>query len=253
MSKRIADHESAYTEKYGFEAVMVDYRRRMILDRLDRHRSNVVVEIGCGSELLYKHRLAVKGVPADFWLIVEPSEHFAANAHESSLPNLHVIQAFFENTVEQVQSLLPRAPDLVICSSLLHEVPSPVELVTAVRSVMGAQTRLHVNVPNSDSMHRHLALAMGLIANTQTLSERNLNLMQARVYDLAALKLELASAGLRILSDGGYFIKPFTHEQMQRIQPELGNEVMHGLFELGKHFPALASEIWVEAMVDTDA
>lgn len=245
-------YESAYLSDYGFESVMVHYRRKLLLERLSSCRPNIVVEIGCGSELLYKH-WQILGGGADAWLIVEPSERFATLARESSLPNLQVIQSFFEYSIEQVQSLLPREPDLVICSGLMHEVPSPHGLTAAMRAVMGPQTRLHINVPNSDSMHRHLALSMGLIANTQTLSERNRNLMQARVYDLAALKWELASAGLRVLNEGGYFIKPFTHEQMQRIQPKLGKEVMDGLFELGKQFPALASEIWVEAMVDTDA
>ena len=214
-------YSSNYLDDYGFESVMITYRRKLLLDSLHLHRPQVVIEIGCGTELLYEAWLK-EGGPAECWLIVEPARQFFEVARASGLPNLHVLGEFFENAISQVRAILPRAPDWVICSSLLHEVPSAATLLAAMTSIMGDATRLHVNVPNAGSLHRRLAKAMGLIDDTRAFSARNLNLLQHRVYDRPSLLADLAKAGLRVIAEGGYLVKPFTHAQMEQCAPLLG-------------------------------
>ena len=242
-------YSSVYLADYGFESEMVFYRRQLLLERLNHLRPEVVFEIGCGNELLYETWLNGGGM-AECWVTVEPSEKFAELARSARLPNMHVVQACFENAIPRVQSICSRAPNLVICSSVLHEVPSATAVLAAMRFIMGAETRTHINVPNANSLHRRLAKSMALIADTKAMSERNLNLMQNRVYDMASLKADLASAGLSVIDEGGYLLKPFTHAQMERVASELGESVMDGLFDLGRELPELASEIWVEAVRD---
>src|ERR1700686_2661862 len=130
MNRDIAQYESAYLADYGFEGVMVEYRRRMLLERLREIQPKVVVEVGCGSELLYESYLK-QASPAECWIIVEPGQLFFESAQKQKLPNLHVIQAFLEEATPQIAQWLPRAPDLVICSGLLHEVPDAHHLLTA--------------------------------------------------------------------------------------------------------------------------
>lgn len=244
--ERAEQYQSAYLADYGFERVMVRYRRQFLLERLAKYRPELVVEIGCGSELLYEawHK---QGDRADSWVIVEPASQFAEIARESSLPKLHLIEDFFEKSLARIEAILSRAPDMVICSGLLHEVPSTADLLTAIRQVMGAGTLLHVNVPNAESMHRRLARAMGLITNTKTLSARNVSLLQHRVYDMESLKAEISTAGLCAVEQGGYLVKPFTHGQMEHIIPELDDDILDGLYRLGKEDPEWASEIFIEA------
>lgn len=225
---------------------MVHYRRELLLERLDELRPESIVEIGCGSELLYADWLKRNGSPRR-WIVVEPAEQFAAIARASKLPNLHVIQGYFEQAVPQVMAALSEGPDLVICSSLLHEVPSASELLKAIRSVLTASSILHVNVPNSESLHRRLAISMGLISSTKEPSERNNSLLQHKVYDMGSLREDLQSVELAVIRSGGYLIKPFTHRQMEGIASALGEQVLDGLFELGKKIPDLASEIYIEA------
>jgi SAM-dependent methyltransferase len=246
MTRDITQYESAYLADYGFESVMVAYRRRMLLERLALHKPATVLEIGCGSELLYRHYLG-QGGQIERWIIVEPGERFAACARASNLPNLHVIQAFFEDATGQIGALLPASPQLVICSGVLHEVPDAHRLLAAIASVMGGHTLLHVNVPNAASFHRRLAKSMGLIQHLRAMSERNLQLLQHRVYDREALEEDLGAAGLKVTESGGYLIKPFTHGQMERITPALGDAVLDGLYQLGKEAPEWASEIFAEA------
>lgn len=244
--ERANQYQSAYAADYGFESVMVHYRREMLLERLARHRPRVVVEVGCGSELLYSAWLR-HGAAAECWVVVEPAEQFASAARASGLPGLCVINDYFELAVPSVKACLPRQPDMVICSSLLHEVPSEAALLGAILDVMGNASILHVNVPNSESMHRRLAKVMGLISDTKAISERNANLMQSRVYDMQSLKAGLTKAGLSVTGEGGYLVKPFTHAQMEKIRPVIGDRVLDGLFKLGVEMPELASEIFVEA------
>lgn len=240
-------YSSNYLDDYGFESVMVTYRRKLLLERLHLHRPQVVLEIGCGTELLYEAWLKEGGL-AECWLIVEPARQFCEVARASGLPNLHVVGEFFENAIDQVQNITPRQPDVVICSALLHEVLSPSGLLAASKYVMGPDTVLHVNVPNAGSIHRRLARSMGLIADTKAMSERNIALMQPRVYDRLSLRRDLEQAGMRVTEEGGYLVKPFTHAQMEQCVPILGWGVMDGLDSLGRELPELASEIFVEAV-----
>lgn len=239
-------YQAAYLADYDFESMMVHYRRRLLLERLEMHRPGTVVEIGCGAELLYGAWHAQDGL-ADRWIIVEPVKAFCDQARSSNLPNLCVIEGLFEDSLEAIDRLLPVKPDMIICSSLLHEVPSSEKLLLSIAKIMGKDTLLHVNVPNSESMHRRLAKTMGLIPDTHAMSDRNKRLMQGRVYDMGGLKAELSACGLRAIGEGGYFIKPFTHKQMEQIMPAIDRRVLDGLFALGKENPAMASEIYVEA------
>jgi len=248
--KSLDSYVNSYLDDYEFESVMVRYRRQLIVERLKYYAPKVVIEIGCGAELQYEEWLRLGGPELECWITVEPADHFFHLAQRKMLPNFHVIKSLFENAASLLLSKLPRPPDLVLASGLLHEVRSPHGLLFSIREVMGRQTKLHVNVPNSESLHRRLARSMGLISDTKSMSERNVRLFQDRVYDRSSLNLELSSAGLRVCQEGGIFIKPFTHSQMEIITPELGLPVLDGLFSLGKELPDIASEIWAEAVLN---
>ena len=61
--------------------------------------------------------------------------------------------------------------DLVICSSLLHEVPSAPALLASIHEILNGHSLLNLNVPNSESFHRRLAKSMGLIADTKVMTD----------------------------------------------------------------------------------
>ncbi len=248
MSKenRINQYQSKYMIQFGFEAEMVRYRRNLVMERMDGIQPKVVVEVGCGSDLLYQHYLETHEA-VDQWIVVEPGSEFYGIAADSGLPNLTAIQNFFEDSIEQLKACLPNPPDMIIISGVLHEVESPVKLIEAAKSIMDEHTVLHINVPNATSFHRRLAKSMGLIDNTKELSGRNVKFMHYHVFDSEALKQDIVSAGLTAIEGGGYFIKPFTHEQMESVAESVGAKVLDGLFLLGREMPELASEIYIEA------
>jgi 2-polyprenyl-3-methyl-5-hydroxy-6-metoxy-1,4-benzoquinol methylase len=242
---RIALYEQVYAADYGFEAVMVAARQRLVLEMLQRFKPRVVLEVGCGMELLAR-RAASAGVSVDQWLIVEPSERFATAAEASGIANmrLEVLRGFLEESTAAVRQRCPRPPDFVICAGLLNEVEDPGAVLRAARDLLVANGVVHVSVPNAMSLHRRLARAMGMIESEKQLTERNRKLAQYRVFDFSEL-LEVSSrAGLRAVEQGGYFFKPFTHAQMASLG-FLSTQVLDGLWRLGREMPELASEIYV--------
>ncbi|GAB4063848.1 class I SAM-dependent methyltransferase [Uliginosibacterium sediminicola] len=242
--QRIAHYEQAYQADAGFESVMVHYRQRMLLERLRDLNAAQVVEIGCGTDLLCD-KLDDFARRVRQWLIVEPAADFVARARAlSARPQL--IQAFAEEAVDAVRQACAGEPELIICSSLLHEVPDAAALLAALRRMCGPHTRVHINVPNAASMHRRLARSMGLIDSIHALSARNQMFQQARVFDAEHLRAVSLAAGFKLLVEGGYFLKPFTHAQMDAISGVATPAVLDGLYALGKEMPELAAEIFVE-------
>ena len=161
--------------------------------------------------------------------IVEPSRLFLAKAKQDSAfwPDVqtHLVCGFFEN---EASVLAGRHYDLILISSLLHEVTQPSVFLKQVRTLCAPHTIIHVNVPNALSLHRLLAVSAGMIPQPDILSQRNIMLQQHHVYTFEALKNMLISAGdIQVLEKGSYFIKPFTHEQMHQC-------VAQGIF--GKKF-----------------
>ena len=89
-----------YLDDYGFESNLVAARQELILEILKKELPRHVIEVGCGSELLYRRAVELR-LPIDRWVIVEPSRRFADLARQEAAPNipLQVIEGFFEDIV----------------------------------------------------------------------------------------------------------------------------------------------------------
>jgi 2-polyprenyl-3-methyl-5-hydroxy-6-metoxy-1,4-benzoquinol methylase len=245
--QRITRYEAAYGSDYGFESVLVAARRRLILEMLRSTDHDVIVEVGCGSDLLIDSTAAA-GLTWRRWIVVEPAERFAALAEQAARRHggVTVVNAFVEDAVDRIGSVAEHGADIVLCSSVLHEVDDERAVLEAMRQLLSRSGRLHVNVPNAASLHRRLARAMGLIADEHELTARNRALDQHRMFDLSSLVGLLESAGFVVEATGGYFLKPFTYAQMETLE-FVTDEVLGGLYTLGVELPDLAAEIYVDA------
>ena len=245
---QITAYADAYVADYGFEAAMVQARQRLVVEILARERPRRVVEVGCGMDMLHRKARAA-GLAVDKWLIVEPAAHFfeCARRYADTVPDLIVARGFFENSVDAIRHALQDAPDMILLSGCLHEVPDPIALLAAARRLLAPGGIVHVNVPSALSLHRRLAVEMGLIGAVDAPSERQKALNQPIVYDAAGLRALVEGAGFAVADSGGYLIKPFTHAQMDAIAPIVTDEMLDGLWKLGRQFPELASEIYLNA------
>ena len=141
--------------------------------------------------------------------------------------------------------------DMVILSCVLHEVPNPAAMLKAIRRHCTFKTVLHVNVPNAKSLHRLLAVAMGIIPSSNQQSDMQ-KIMQQRemIYNSHSLSAELSASGFNVVEEGSLFVKPFTHCQMQVLVDSgfMTRAMLDGLDKLVDLLPDLGSEIWVNAM-----
>lgn len=234
-----------YAEQYRalpFEPVQVAYRRRLVLSRVAAHAPRRLVEIGCGEAPLFTDLPGVESV------VIEPTAAFAAGARALAADRPDV--AVVEDLAERVDPASVGGPfDLVVLSCVLHEVPDPQLLLAAARRFCAPGGRLHVNVPSARSLHRMLAVAMGLIPDPTTTSDTQRRMQQRGIYDAEGLEAELRAAGFAVRERGSLFVKPFTHGQMQRLLDDgfLTPQLLDGLDALAGLMPDLGSELWVDA------
>jgi SAM-dependent methyltransferase len=244
LSNRIKEYEKQYMRDYGFEKVMVWARQKYVETLFRRLQPATVMEIGCGFDQLFTHVADVSSIRK--WTIVEPADFFSAAAREKLKDDkrVEVIQGFVENVVTDANF---SNVDLCICAGLLHEVEHPDRILQAAKKSLCQDGVLHISVPNAKSFHRMLAVEMGLIPSPYQFSDRNVTLSQYHVFDADSLRLLADKEGLDALEAGGYFIKPFTHSQMEKVIEDVGDGVLEGLWHMGAKYPELASEIYVNA------
>jgi hypothetical protein len=211
------------------------------LGQADDHRQG---PIGIRHTSAVERRLAI-----DRWVIVEPSPVFAERARQAAtaaIP-LRVVEAFFEDVALTLAHEDGGGADVVLMSGLLNELPDPDRAILLAREVVSAAGALHVSVPNAGSLHRRLAMAMGMISSLHELSASNRLFAQYRVYDRETLREAVVKGGFSVAEEGGYLMNPFANEQMTSMASMLTPQIVSGLTRLGGELPELASEIFVNA------
>ncbi len=252
---RIGRYGRAYREAYGFEAVLVTCRQRLLGDIVRDLRPRRVLEVGCGVDLLAEHVISLEqdfptGPLFERWVTIEPDRVFGDRMEALSTmePRCSIVRGLLEDTTAEAISTCGAVPDLIICASLLHEVPDPDRFLRAIRRCAGESSVVHFSVPNALSLHRRLARSMGLIRRESELSGRDQLFGHSRVYDKESLAEEVRSAGFAIVGSGGSFLKLFDHEHMEQIG-FLTQDMILGLDLLGRELPEVAAEIFVNAVL----
>lgn len=240
-SRNLVDYVDQY-RTMPFEPIQIEYRRQLVLEKVRQCAPSRLLEVGCGTLPLFTE------LPAEMNItVVEPAKTFADHARRlaAGRERVQVIQGF----IELID--LGTAPfDMIVLSCVLHEAPDPAAMLNAIRNLCGPDTTLHVNVPHAHSLHRLLAVAMGLIPDPGQQSDMQ-RLMQQRdkTYSTESLRSELLSSGFRILEEGSLFVKPFTHSQMQALVDTgfMTRKMLDGFDKLVDWLPELGSEIWAHA------
>jgi 2-polyprenyl-3-methyl-5-hydroxy-6-metoxy-1,4-benzoquinol methylase len=234
-------YQSDYVASYGFERHMVRYRRRQILGLISQVPHRRILEVGCGLDSLVRH-------VGDFetFDIVEPASMFAAHARAFTAERGGI--SVHEATLEQAAMRLSgKRFDFIVVSSLIHEVPAPLEVLSAARGLCQDDTIVHVNVPNARSLHNRIAVKMGLIPDLYARSALAEQMQRTSTFDSERLAAVAREAGFAVVSSGSYFLKPFTHGQLHRMLEEniIDERVLDALFDVNDEFTDMGAEIYV--------
>jgi SAM-dependent methyltransferase len=150
--------------------------------------------------------------------------------------NVNKYHAYFEEFITE------KKYDTIIMSHVLEHIENPVKLLNYIMQWLENDGVLIVSVPNAKSLHRQVAVEMGLLENEFQLNDRDHKLGHYRVYDLVNLKKDAIEAGYRILNEGGIFLKPVSNVQ---IEENWNDEMIKGFYEIGKQYANLCAEIYV--------
>ena len=96
------------------------------------------------------------------------------------------------------------------------------------------------------SFHRLLAAEMGMIADVSATSEMDRAFGHHGRFDHVSLVKLLEDSGFIVVNSGTYFVKPFTHEQMDAL---LGTgafppSLIEGLDRMTKYLPDHGCELY---------
>lgn len=237
--RNIEQYEKEYKAD-AFEYYQAKYRKKKILEILNRSVHKSILEIGCGLDPIFNYV-----DDYEHYMFFEPGKHFFANAMRMAASDSRIEGICDMFTADD--RTLGRHFDVIICSSLLHELENPSTMVSDIEKLCDQDTLVHVNVPNANSFHRLLAKHMGLIMDIHEKSETMCRFQRHHVFDMESLKELLISCGLVPFEQGGYFIKPFTHKQMFQMLDEniITIKTLDGLYDLADEMAEYGSEIFV--------
>jgi 2-polyprenyl-3-methyl-5-hydroxy-6-metoxy-1,4-benzoquinol methylase len=169
--------------------------------------------------------------------VVDASPQFCASLRER-FPAVDVIEALFETY----------APgdtfDNIVLGHVLEHVIDPVGILTAVRGWTAPGGRLLAAVPNAHSLHRQMAVIMGLLPAENTLNETDARMGHRRVYTTSDLQRDVVSAGFVIQIAGGYWLKPVSNAQIEK---DWTVDMLEAAMQVGESYPDIAAEIYVVA------
>jgi 2-polyprenyl-3-methyl-5-hydroxy-6-metoxy-1,4-benzoquinol methylase len=165
--------------------------------------------------------------------IVEGASELLARIPERS--NLQKVHSLFEEF--EPEGFF----NSIVMEHVLEHVENPVCLLKQVKQWMEPEGKLFLGVPNGNSIHRLVAVKMGLLDYPCQLNSRDHLLGHRRVYTPETFRKDIEAAGLVAETIGGVYFKPLSNKQ---IQDNWDESMIQGFYELGKDFPEIAGELY---------
>jgi len=232
------EHERIESLSNWYLKEQLDFDKRLIRFRYETIKPKLVgsraLELGCAegemTQFLINDFEQLTIVEGSAELLIQIPEH----------ANLIKVHAMFEE-------FQPDQPfDSIVLEHVLEHVADPVGLLSRAGKWLAPNGRLFVGVPNGNSIHRLVAVKMGLLDNPCQLNSRDHALGHRRVYTPETFRIDIEKSGLKVLEIGGVYFKPLSNGQIQEHWTE---EMIRGFYELGKDFPAFAAEIYAVCTV----
>ncbi|WP_217921634.1 class I SAM-dependent methyltransferase [Miltoncostaea oceani] len=186
-----------------------------------------VLELGCATGLMSVPVAAAGGRVTG----IDHAGSYLERARARDLPGARFVRAALEE---------PGWEDLagdgfahVLACNLLHEMTDPVGLLRRARDVLAPGGLVHVSLQNPLSIHRLVAVEMGLIADVAEVSENGHRYATRGVHHARELMDMAWRAGLATVAREGVMLKPLPNAMMEG----LPDEVLDGFERAARHLP----------------
>ncbi|MGX5657269.1 class I SAM-dependent methyltransferase [Geodermatophilus nigrescens] len=185
---------------------------------------DAVLELGCATGLMTS-LFAERDVTVD---AVERTPAYHAAAQARGLPGVTV------HLTDMDDFASPRRYEHVVAAHVVNELPDPLGLLRRIREEFLAPGGLvHVSLTNPYSLHRLVAMEMGLLEAPEALSDRGRALATVEIFDGDRLEALAREAGLTCVHREPVLLKPLTNAQLA----ELPDAVIAGLDRVARRFP----------------
>jgi 2-polyprenyl-3-methyl-5-hydroxy-6-metoxy-1,4-benzoquinol methylase len=111
--------------------------------------------------------------------------------------------------------------DCIIATHVLEHLDNPYELLIKMKSWLNPNGIIIIIVPNKESIHRQLAVQMGIQKELDSLSPRDIVVGHQRVYSIETLSKDVLNAGYNVEDVKGFFLKPLPNSMMLDYSLEL--------------------------------
>jgi 2-polyprenyl-3-methyl-5-hydroxy-6-metoxy-1,4-benzoquinol methylase len=225
---------SAHNTHADFDGILAHYTGKLIAPQVKNKRT---LECGCSTGVMtpmlleYTNQLDV----------VEGSEIYAKITADKFEGRINMFISLFENFTPSEKY------DAVVFAGVLHHIDNPVEMLKHISNWLTPNGYIYISVPNMTSFHRKLGVAIGVSDSVYSGSERNEFFAQPGRFDISKLHSVCEQANLNIIHQEAFFFKPFPHEIMNEIS--LSEEILDGLFEMGRKMPDDACQLYVIAEI----
>jgi len=174
-----------------------------------------VLDLGIGDGIIFQELVEFIGNSGGGLVTVEGSQDIVEKFSHLESSYVQIICSRFEDLS------INDGFDVILASHVLEHVDDPVTLLTNLNSLLKVNGVLVGVVPNRESLHRRVAVAMGIQDELDSLSARDHMVGHQRVYSLVSLVSDLDKAGFEIDSHRGFFVKPLANSQMLDFSVEL--------------------------------
>lgn len=100
--------------------------------------------------------------------------------------------SFFEDFQTEIKF------NTIVMGHVLEHIEKPISVLEKVYKWLEDDGNLIISVPNANSIHRLVAVEMGLLSSKFELNKRDYELGHYRVYDMDSLKKEITDAGFKV-------------------------------------------------------
>ncbi|MFZ2153289.1 MAG: methyltransferase domain-containing protein [Microgenomates group bacterium] len=218
-----------YSEDKDFEERLQKYK---MLELEEVVRGKRMLDVGCGIGKTTKYLAhffdEVVGIDGSKDKINKARK---LNHH----PNIKYILTMIDNYLPS------RNFDTIVCTNVLEHMPDPATFLNKIKSWLVEGGRLIVTVPNARAFHKLLGVKMGVTNDLFKLTEADVGKGHFIVFDRKILEDFIVRSGFKIIKSSGILFKPFPSNLMETIP----NNIVDGLYEMGKEFPDLCSSLLV--------
>jgi 2-polyprenyl-3-methyl-5-hydroxy-6-metoxy-1,4-benzoquinol methylase len=234
QSGQLEEIARSHDTRQDFDGVLARCAAQIICPRV---RGLRIIEAGCSTGVITEQLV----MAASEVHVVEGSRRYADTVRTLCPRIASITCSLFEEFCP------PNPVDAVVLAHVLHHLEDPVGTLRRMATWVRDGGAIHITVPNMTSLHRRLGVAMALSESVDATSERNVRFVQPGRYNAERLDHDIRAAGLEAVDSGGFFLKPFPHDVMNRIA--LPEAMLQGLFRLGRELPQFACQLYVEARI----